>query len=528
MAKLTLNDISTFVNDSSAVTSTNANYAAIETAMEKTLSRDGTSPNVMEADFDMNSNDILNVGTISVQDLEIDGDSITDLVDRAETAATNAEASELAAASSASSANASALAAASSEASVAIDAAAAEQAKLDAEQAASDAQVAKIEWQGAWSALTNYSANDAVSYDGKSWIAIQASLNHTPADDAYWDLLADKGVDGSGSGDFSSNTASSVDGEIVLFSGTSGKTGKRATTTGILKGASGVLSAAVSGTDYAPATSGSAILKGNGSGGFSSAASGTDYAPATSGSSILKGNGSGGFSAAVADTDYTANAFKTIAVSGQSDVVADSAADTLTLAAGSNITITTNATTDTITITGTASAPGMVLLQTVSASGAATVDLETTIDSTYESYLVVGSDIRGSSTGSFTMIRFKASTYQTSNYAWENDGYKSSGSAISESSSGAALTDGIYIHASSNASATNDYDNFQAILHSPSQTSRHKSLIGDFSQEVGGTFFGGTFGGSYTGGTGAITGVRIMRSSGNITGEFKLYGLKKS
>lgn len=42
--------------------------------------------------------------------------------------------------------------------------------------------------------------------------------------------------------------------------------------------------------------------------------------------------------------------FKTIAVSGQSDVVADSTADTLTLAAGSNITITTDPATDTITI----------------------------------------------------------------------------------------------------------------------------------------------------------------------------------
>lgn len=53
-----------------------------------------------------------------------------------------------------------------------------------------------------------------------------------------------------GGGDFSSNTATSVDGEIVLFSGAGGKTGKRATTTGILKGTSGVLSAAVAGTDY--------------------------------------------------------------------------------------------------------------------------------------------------------------------------------------------------------------------------------------------------------------------------------------
>ena len=41
--------------------------------------------------------------------------------------------------------------------------------------------------------------------------------------------------------------------------------------------------------------------------------------------------------------------FKTIAVAGQSNVVADSSTDTLTLVAGSNMTITTNAGSDTIT-----------------------------------------------------------------------------------------------------------------------------------------------------------------------------------
>ena len=44
------------------------------------------------------------------------------------------------------------------------------------------------------------------------------------------------------------------------------------------------------------------------------------------------------------------NVFSTIAVSGQSNVVADSTTDTLTFAAGSNITLTTNAGTDTVTI----------------------------------------------------------------------------------------------------------------------------------------------------------------------------------
>ena len=47
------------------------------------------------------------------------------------------------------------------------------------------------------------------------------------------------------------------------------------------------------------------------------------------------------------------NIFKTISVSGQDDVVADSATDTLTLAAGSNVTITTTAASDTVTIAAT-------------------------------------------------------------------------------------------------------------------------------------------------------------------------------
>jgi len=47
------------------------------------------------------------------------------------------------------------------------------------------------------------------------------------------------------------------------------------------------------------------------------------------------------------------NAFSTIAVSGQSNVAADSATDTLNIAAGSNVTITTDAGSDTVTIAST-------------------------------------------------------------------------------------------------------------------------------------------------------------------------------
>ena len=54
---------------------------------------------------------------------------------------------------------------------------------------------------------------------------------------------ATSNIDILGEGDFSSNTAISVDSEVVVFSGTGGKTGKRATATGVAKLASGVLSA---------------------------------------------------------------------------------------------------------------------------------------------------------------------------------------------------------------------------------------------------------------------------------------------
>jgi len=63
----------------------------------------------------------------------------------------------------------------------------------------------------------------------------------------------------------------------------------------------------------------------------------------------------------VNDTDATSeggtasNSFSTISVSGQSNVVADSATDTLTIIAGTGITVTTNATNDSITINNSVS-----------------------------------------------------------------------------------------------------------------------------------------------------------------------------
>lgn len=56
---------------------------------------------------------------------------------------------------------------------------------------------------------------------------------------------------------------------------------------------------------YAPSTTGTSILKGNGSGGFNNAVAGVDFAPATSGSAILYGNGAGGFSSVAIGSGVT-------------------------------------------------------------------------------------------------------------------------------------------------------------------------------------------------------------------------------
>src|ERR1043166_8886138 len=53
-------------------------------------------------------------------------------------------------------------------------------------------------WRQAWDSGTNYSINDAVQYNGASYISIQAGIGQTPdaIASAFWSLLADKGATG--------------------------------------------------------------------------------------------------------------------------------------------------------------------------------------------------------------------------------------------------------------------------------------------------------------------------------------------
>jgi hypothetical protein len=99
---------------------------------------------------------------------------------------------------------------------------------------------------------------------------------------------------------------------------------------------------------------------------------------------VLATNAAGGLSW----TTRAANSFETIAVSGQSSIVADTHIDTLTIAAGTGITLTTNASTDTLTITNSGTVTNT--FSTIAVSGQSDVVADSGSDTLT---LVAGSNI---------------------------------------------------------------------------------------------------------------------------------------
>ena len=71
--------------------------------------------------------------------------------------------------------------------------------------------------------------------------------------------------------------------------------------------------------------------------------------------------------------------FSTIAVAGQNNVVADSATDTLTLAAGNNVTLTTNDSTDTITVASTDTTANETITLSGDVTGSGTTGISATL-----------------------------------------------------------------------------------------------------------------------------------------------------
>lgn len=79
-----------------------------------------------------------------------------------------------------------------------------------------------INWLGTYAGGTPYVVNDAVFYNGSSYICKLASTGNLPTNTTYWDLMAQQGAAGSGSGDVS-GPSSSTDNAIARYNLTTGK-----------------------------------------------------------------------------------------------------------------------------------------------------------------------------------------------------------------------------------------------------------------------------------------------------------------
>ena len=124
------------------------------------------------------------------------------------------------------------------------------------------------------------------------------------------------------------------------------------------------------------------------------------------GGHFLKTDGSGNLSFAAASGGTASDSFSTIAVSGQSNVVADSSTDTLTLVAGSNMTITTNASGDSITFASSGSGGSSDSFKTIAVSGQSDVVADSSTDTLT---LVAGNNMTITTNASGDSIEFAAS-----------------------------------------------------------------------------------------------------------------------
>lgn len=76
-------------------------------------------------------------------------------------------------------------------------------------------------WRSDWNSSTAYAVGDVVFYDNASWVALAASTNVTPVEGANWDLLAARGAPGrsyTSRGTYNAATAYAID-DTVLYQG---------------------------------------------------------------------------------------------------------------------------------------------------------------------------------------------------------------------------------------------------------------------------------------------------------------------
>ena len=175
---------------------------------------------------------------------------------------------------------------------------------------------------------------------------------------------------------------------------------------------------------------------------------------------------------------------------------------------------------------GTVAPAGLVLLSTVTASSSSTVDIETTFDGTYDSYVIMATNVKPASNNQNLKCRFKISgSYRTANYYLHRNKSNSSSSGYVGVS---ASNDGDLVIASGLASSNNHHLNFNLYISQPTITNKFHTVHWNGSHIDGNQYSVEASGVAYNQNTGALTGIRFECASGTVEiGTFKLYGVAK-
>lgn len=168
-----------------------------------------------------------------------------------------------------------------------------------------------------------------------------------------------------------------------------------------------------------------------------------------------------------------------------------------------------------------------VLLATQTASSSANISFTSSIDSTYRTYVIIGTHVVPATDGADLNLDLSTdggSSYLSTNYQYHRSSYQSGVSTYT----GAASTSAIILPMiASVGSDTGEGCDFTLTLNNPSGTGQRQRLHSQNSYtDTSGNINGGQLDGGNTT-TSAVDAVRFAFSSGNIeSGVFKLFGVK--
>ena len=175
---------------------------------------------------------------------------------------------------------------------------------------------------------------------------------------------------------------------------------------------------------------------------------------------------------------------------------------------------------------GTVPAAGLTLLSSVTASNSSTVDMETTFDSTYDSYVIMLTNVKPQNNNESLQLKMKISgSYKTANYYYHiNKSNSASNSYQGEANANVSI---MYL-ARGLASSNNHPLNLNLYISQPSSTGQFHSVNWHGGHIDGNQYAVMASGTGYNQNTGALTGIRFDMGGGNIErGTFKLYGVAK-